>query len=594
MIQPRPLPGRVLRLAILCPDFAADRVRRQPWHVADGMARGLGDLGHEVRLITDSAGPFPAAPYPVERVALLRAGRPTAKLRAALAQEPVDRVFLVTGAARLARLGPLELGAPVSLVMASPRLRLAELLPLGSAALWHERATLALPLVNACLPGAALRAGLRRSGADEIVYLSHAARQRYARLGLPLGRLLRPQVDRAALLPQPTPGPFRVGYFGPPLAARGADLALAAFEAAHAGGLAGRLLLLLRPDSGEASLARFLARVERSPCRDAIDCRVGMLAPDALRRELASCHAFLLPFRAPVSEVPLAVVEAGLSGRPTIVLPAPGVEETARALGGIVVPRPADLPAALLQVAAAPPRTACDPTPWTDWPRAVGPLLDPAAAGFARYRLVALAGVDGGGKTFLLRALQTRLDGSGVPQRHVWSRFRNYLSKPLLALARLTGHNRKEESGGVRTGYHDFVGRPWLAWPFLCLQVADCVVDSWWRYHRGGDRRLILADRCLYDTLVDLAVDTGLDRVLFGRLGHWLVGLLPAPHLAVVVNRPVAAIRADRPDVLLDRNFARRRALYRRLADEFRLAVLENDGAAELFLDRLERLATAP
>ena len=105
----------------------------------------------------------------------------------------------------------------------------------------------------------------------------------------------------------------------------------------------------------------------------------------------------------------------------------------------------------------------------------MAPLLDPAAAGFARYRLVALAGVDGGGKTYLLQALQRRLDEAGVPHRHVWSRFRNYLSKPLLALARLTGHNRKEEMAGVRTGYHDFVGRPWLAWPFLCLQVVDSV-----------------------------------------------------------------------------------------------------------------------
>ena len=77
---------------------------------------------------------------------------------------------------------------------------------------------------------------------------------------------------------------------------------------------------------------------------------------------------------------------------------------------------------------------------------------------------------------------------------------------------------------------------------------------------------VILADRCIYDTLVDLAVDTGLDDVVFGPLGHWLARRLPAPHLAVVLNRPVAAIRADRPDVLLDRNFARRRALYRRLA----------------------------
>jgi hypothetical protein len=586
--------GACLRVAVLCPGFTAERARRQPWHVADGLARGFAALGHDVRLLTDLPALGTRLPYPVATLPLLARGKPSAALSATLSAVPVDRVFLVTGAARLARLGRLDLGAPVSLVMASPRLRPGEILRLGPAALWRERALLALPLVNALLPGMALRAGLRRSGADELVYLSEAARQRFTRAGLPPGRLLRPQIDRAMLLPPIPAGPFRIGYFGPPLAARGADLALEAFEAARARGLDARLTLLLRPDGGEVGLRRFLARVERSPCREAIDCRVGMLAPDAMRRELAACHAFLLPFRAPVSEVPLAVIEAGLSGRPTIVLPAPGIEEVARALGGIVAACPRDLPRALFAAAAAPSLAPRDASGWTDWPTAVSPLLDPASAGLARYRLVALAGVDGGGKTFLLSALRRRLDAAGVPHRHVWSRFRNYLSKPLLALARLTGHNHKEELGGVRTGYHDFAGRPWLAWPFLCLQVVDSVLDCWWRYRRGHDRRVVLADRCVYDTLVDLAVDTGLDDVLFGRLGRWLVSRLPRPHLAVVIERPVAAVRRDRPDVLLDRHFARRRALYRRLAAEFRLPTLANDGSAGGVLDRLERLARSP
>lgn len=593
MIGPRPVPQPARCFAVLCPGFAADRIRRQPWHVADGLARGLLAAGHEVHLYTDAAGPRPITRYPVDVLELLVAGRPSSELRALLAGRRWDRVFLVTGAAQLARLGRLDLGVPVSLVMASPRLRPVELLRLGPVTLLRERALLALPLVNALLPGAVLRAALRRSGADGVIYLSEAARARFAAAGLPLGQLLRPQVEPETVLPPSVAAePFRLGYFGPPIAARGADLALSAFEAARARGFAGRLLLLLRPDCDAASIRRFLARVHRSPCRDAIDCRVGMLEPAELRRALASCHAFILPFRTPVSEAPLAVIEAGLSGRPTIVLPAPGVEEIARRLGGIVAASPAQLPDAILTAArgsVAAPRERAD---WTDWRRAATPLVEPGQ-GLAAYRLVALVGVDGGGKTYLLRALERRLAAAGVPHRHVWTRFRNYLSEPLLALARLTGHNRKEEVDGVRIGYHEFAGHPWLAWPFLALQVADLVLDCWWRYRRH-DRRLVLADRCVYDALVDLAVDTGLDDVLFGRLGRWLVARLPRPHLAVVLNRPVAAIRADRPDVLLDRNFARRRALYRRLAEEFRLPTLENDSPPERVLDRLERLAAGP
>lgn len=593
-------PAARQRIAVLCPGFSAERRRRQPWHVADGLAQGFQALGHEALLLTDGpAEPALGLPYPVERLdSLLVRGAPSPALRACLARASCTRIFLITGASQLARLRRLDLGAPTALVMASPRLRLSELAALGPGALWRECRLLMLPLLNALLPGALLRAGFRRSAAAEMVYLSEAARERFAALGLPCGRLLRVGIDPAVLPPPPPEdAPFTVGYFGPPLALRGADLVLAAFEQATARGLDARLLLLLRSDAGRASLDHLLARVARSPVRERILCRHAMPPTADLRADLARCRAFLLPFRVTVSEAPLVVIEACLSGRPTIVLDAPGVGEYARALGGIVAASPARLADALLEAAHYPVRGVPDAA-WTRWDAAAAALLEPSPPPFAAHRMVALAGVDGSGKTFILHALQARLDAAGIPHRHVWSRFRNYLSKPLLALARLTGHNRKEVSGSVRVGYHDFAGRPWLAWPFLLLQLLDQVLDIIWRYgvwrcRRAAAAPVILGDRCVYDTLVDLAVDTGLDDVIFGRIGRWLVRLLPAPRLVVVLTRERAAIAESRPDALLDRHFARRCTLYRRLAREFGLPVLDNNGPPAATLAALERLAAA-
>lgn len=584
------------RFAIVCPGFAADRVRRQPWHVADGLARGLAAAGHEAWVLSDVAAPLAHAPYGQRTVQhLFTRGGTAPTLCAATRELAPERVFLVLGISRLARLGQLDLGAPASLILTSPRLRLAELARLGPSGLWHERDLLLLPLLNALVPAWLLRRGLARAGIEEIVYLSAAARERLAAQGLPPGRLLMPQIEPGAIAAAPaTAGPFTIGYFGPPLASRGADLAITAFEQATALGLDGRLLLLLRPDGEPGAMARLREMVARSPARARIEITGEMLPARELRALLARCHAFLLPFRITISEVPLVVIEACLSGRPTIVLDTPGVGEVARRLNGIVARSAIELPARLLGVAARPPAAVPpDPTPWTSWRKAAAELVQAPSHPLAGLRLVALAGVDGSGKTFLLRQLAERLDQDGIAHRHVWSRFRNYLSKPFLALTRLTGHNRKEEIRGVRIGYHEFAGRPLLALPFLALQLLDGAIDAWWRFGRSADSRLILADRCLYDTLIDLAVDTGLDELLLGPLGRWLVRRLPAPNLVVVLSRPVADIRATRPDALLDRRFARRRALYERMARELELPILDNVGSADTVLDALERLAAA-
>ncbi len=95
----------------------------------------------------------------------------------------------------------------------------------------------------------------------------------------------------------------------------------------------------------------------------------------------------------------------------------------------------------------------------------------------------------------------------------------------------------------------------------------------------------------MLDTLVDLAIDTGLDDLVLDRLGPRLTALLPGPRLVVLVSRSPRLIRESRPDALLDRNFARRRALYRRLAEAYGIPVVENDGPPKAALDQILRLA---
>lgn len=564
----------VRRFAVVCFGLSAQRANRQPWLSADGLASGLAGLGHAVLVITDHGEPPRERGYATVTVPrLFERGRFATAVRDELASWGTERVYVLLGAARLARLRDLIAPCPVSLVLASPRLRREELARLPSAALLHEWRILALPVLDSLLPATTLRLGFQRSRADEVVYLSEAARSRYAVAGLPLGRHVRPQVrpiaPSVARLPRAC---ATIVYLGPPLVARGADLAVAAFERAVTMGLRARLLLLLRSDAPPAALRRLLERCAASPQAAAITCERRDLAPEELQRRLSGADVFLLPFRIPISEVPVVAIEAGLTGRPVVALDTPGVSEVVHAFGGIVVDDPADLPAALVEACGRSPRRAPSPVGWTSWQDAVRPLLAAPRRTLRDLALLALCGGDGAGKTLLADTI-ARHAGSGATR--VWSRFRNYLSLPLLALTRLTGHNRKEQIDGVKVGYRDFAQWRPLALTHLALQLADCRIDLLLRF-RPRPGRLLVADRCALDTLVDLAIETGLYDLVIDHIAPRLAARLPAPWAAVVVERPVAAIAVERPDALVDRHFARRRMLYRRLAQRLRLPIIHN------------------
>lgn len=567
--------------AVICFGYGAATRRRQPWHAARSLALSLALAGASTRLITDGGVETPDELFPVLPIGALRDGpRPGRRLLATLHEHQVGRVWLVIGAHELLRPRRLRLGVPTVLVIGSPRLDLRELLRLGWRGLWRERTLLALAVVNALLPGWLLRRGFRRSGAVQTLYLSRAAQARWARLGLPAGRRMAPRVAAAWRSTAVDPEVPVVGYFGPPLRLRGADLALRAFEDACDRGLRARLELLLRPDGPDRSMAEFLARVRRSRWRERIDVDTAMLAEEALRARVARWSCFLLPFRVTVSDAPLVIVEAGLTGRPVLVLDAPGVTEYARALGGLIARSPAELSEALLYAATAPRRAPPDPAGWT------GPSPPPRFAGGPDPALWSVCGVDGVGKTRIADALAAALEAEGRLTRRFWSRFRNYLSRPLLGLTRLTGHNRKERAGGTVVGYHDFAGRPWLAWPFLVLHAADLALDALLRCRWGRRGATLVADRCLLDGIVDLAVDTGCERFVIDRLAPWLVRLLPRPWHAVVIERDPILVGRDRPDALADRNHHQRRALYRHLALRLGLPVVRNDGALDTAIAR--------
>lgn len=203
-------------------------------------------------------------------------------------------------------------------------------------------------------------------------------------------------------------------------------------------------------------------------------------------------------------------------------------------------------------------------------------------------KCVCLMGVDGSGKTTLATEYRKFLNSKGVVSTLVWSRYRNYISKPFLAITRLTGHNQKMVINGTKIGYHHFERNKFIALTFLLLQWCDQVFDVFYRFR--GKKTLIVSDRCVIDTLVDLCVDTGMEDFIFGAYGKTLIRLMPKQTCFFVVERNKSDVFKCRPDVMVDKNYEKRQILYKRAISELNLTLIDNNKSIDSSIKRISEI----
>lgn len=336
----------MVKVVIVCFGFSDKVTRSQPWHMADGLANSLTKQGFSVNLITDVRD-TPVREYPIEKInKLFDRGTPSEELKLCLKSISPIVTFVFIGSHELIKPNKFKLKGRVELVICNARFKLSELRRISFGGYLNEYHLLAKVFIGSLIPGFVLRNGYRKSEAKNIIYVSREAQKRYSTLGLPKGNLLLPAIDECY---QPTARKqiirkdITICYFGPPLLLRGGLIAVQAFEELATKDSSVRLKLLLRIKD-EPYMAKKLAEIEcsvsKSPFKDRIVLIKKYLTPEKLKSELESSSIFLLPFLLTVSDSPLVVIEAGLTGKPVVCINTPGVTEYVEELNGICVDKP--------------------------------------------------------------------------------------------------------------------------------------------------------------------------------------------------------------------------------------------------------------
>ena len=195
---------------------------------------------------------------------------------------------------------------------------------------------------------------------------------------------------------------------------------------------------------------------------------------------------------------------------------------------------------------------------------------------------ISVSGPDGAGKSTVLDAIQAAAEREGLRVRREWLRMSNRLSLPVLAIARLIGCSRRVRlPNGSIVSLHDFRRAPWLArlftWTTL-LDIRHAVRDV---YRKAGTADLLLLDRFVQDTIVDLTLATGDDTFPDSPRAKQLLALIPEGHRSLLLTARLETLSARRPENAADARFGHRVALYDLWAPKWNMHRVENDGSID-------------
>ena len=196
--------------------------------------------------------------------------------------------------------------------------------------------------------------------------------------------------------------------------------------------------------------------------------------------------------------------------------------------------------------------------------------------------LICITGVDGSGKTSLTNWLIENLSDQGYKVESIWSRFNNYLSKPLLAVTRLTGHNHRSSIDGVKYGFHDFKKLYVYRELFALLQGFDTNIAAYFKITKQKPTvDCLVCERSPWDTLVDVIVDTGLEKFIYKWMSGLYLNQVRGKSLVLFIDRDYEKIITCRPELVHDYKMKEKIESYRNMAVKEDWIVINNNDSLE-------------
>jgi hypothetical protein len=204
-------------------------------------------------------------------------------------------------------------------------------------------------------------------------------------------------------------------------------------------------------------------------------------------------------------------------------------------------------------------------------------------------RFIVISGIDGCGKTTLIRELRNRLEREGLTTHYAWLRYNHRLARPVHGLSRLVGLSRRHRTASRSVWRHEFYRSRLFCSFYVLLTWLDAWLGRLILAARLNSRSVdvVVCDRWVPDILVDLAVDTRRRHLLAGTWQSRFTRILPPGTRQYLIVRDSERVVSSRPDVMQDVNHSFRRRLYGRLEHSPGVVVVRNNGTVEAAVEAI-------
>jgi len=205
--------------------------------------------------------------------------------------------------------------------------------------------------------------------------------------------------------------------------------------------------------------------------------------------------------------------------------------------------------------------------------------------------LVVIIGPDGAGKSSVSKMLVERLSSTSRPAIYVWCRFGSKLLGFLLRMnSKVAGF--KED---FRESYRErsenkstlLTNTP-LKWPYLVFVVFSYMMSLHGKVARPlKEGNMIVSDRYVFDTIVDLWVDFGRKKKHLDFLIPLMTNIAPPPKLVFLLDVPEEVSMSRKDDVPNIEYVAVRRMGYQLIAEMIGAVKLDGTEPVETNVGRI-------